>query len=195
MSSTNRGSKRSPADFYATPSWCVSRLLEALALPGGEWLEPAAGDGAIIKAVRRDDVAWTAWELEKRNRQALKALLPHSRLHLGDFVKAAGGLVHGRKFAVAITNPPFRLAQPFIDACLACAEHVVMLLRLNYLATKSRWSFMRTHTPDVYVLPNRPSFVNGTTDSVEYAWFVWTQQPRSEGRLRILDLRPGQDLR
>jgi hypothetical protein len=115
--------------------------------------------------------------------------VPGGQVTIGDFVRAhTSGDLGSRRFAVAITNPPFRLAQEFIDAALACADHVVMLLRLNYLASKGRWPFMSRHTPDVYVLPNRPSFTGGKTDSIEYAWFVWRPGPRSEGRLRVLGL-------
>lgn len=190
MSATNRGGKRSPADFYATPEWCVRRLVEAVELPGGDWLEPAAGEGAIIRAVARSDVDWTAWELRQETRAGLAAAVPAGRVHIGDFLAPeARREVGRRRFAVAITNPPFRLAQEFIDACLPVADHVVMLLRLNYLASKSRWAFMSSHTPDVYVLPSRPSFTGAGTDSIEYAWFVWGVKRRREGRVRVLGLR------
>lgn len=190
MSATNRGGKRSPADFYATPEWCVRRLLDAIDLPGGEWLEPAAGDGAIIRATARPDVNWSAWELRSEERAALCNALPKDRVHIEDFLEAsAAGRLGNRRYSVAITNPPFRLAQDFIDSCLQCADQVVMLLRLNYLASKSRWDFMSGHTPDVYVLPSRPSFTGGGTDSIEYAWFVWGKARRSEGRVRVLGLR------
>lgn len=57
MSSTNRGAKRSPQDFYPTPAWVVHQLLDAGALPypfradRRNWMEPAYGDGAIVRAV------------------------------------------------------------------------------------------------------------------------------------------------
>jgi hypothetical protein len=108
---------------------------------------------------------------------------------IGDFLEAAATERLQKRYAVAITNPPFRLAQGFIDACLKHADTVVMLLRLNYLASKARWEFMSARTPDVYVLPNRPSFTGGGTDSIEYGWFIWGQQQRSEGRIKLLGLR------
>jgi hypothetical protein len=190
MSSTNRGGQRSPADYYITPAWCVERLLEVLELPGGPWLEPAAGDGAIIRAVRRRDIDWTAWELRNEERAVLVGAVPPTSVHIGDFLEASrAGKVRPKEFEVAITNPPFRLAQEFIDAGIRHARTTIMLLRLNYLASKARWPFMTTRAPDVYVLPNRPSFVGGKTDSVEYAWFVWSQERRTSGRIRVLGLR------
>jgi hypothetical protein len=166
-------------------------LLEAIDLPGGEWLEPAAGDGAIVRAVQRKDVKWSLCELRQRERPALQRAAPHAKIVIGDFMRAARtGALAGKHYSVAITNPPFSMAQEFIDACLLCSETVVMLLRLNYLASRRRWQFMSTHTPDVYVLPNRPSFTGGGTDSIEYAWFAWKQRGGIEGRLQILGLRP-----
>lgn len=191
MSSTDRGNQRSPADFYATPAWCVQRLLEVAQLPGGLWLEPAAGDGAIVRAVTRRDVSWHLRELREEERPALERSAPGAKVFIGDFLEAVeSGALAGQRYSVAITNPPFRLAQEFVDACLTCADHVVMLLRLNFLASKARWKFMSSHTPDVYVLPSRPSFTGGGTDSIEYAWFVWKRERQTEGRLKILGLRP-----
>jgi hypothetical protein len=190
MSATNRGGKRSPADFYATPEWCVRRLLEVVEFPAGRWLEPAAGDGAIVRAARRPDVDWTAWELRPEERAPLEGILPPRSVHIGDFIEAqSSGLLAQERFAVAITNPPFRLAQDFIESCLGCSDTVVMLLRINYLATKARWDFMSQNTPDVYVLPSRPSFTGKGTDSIEYAWFVWGREKRTEGRIKVLGLK------
>lgn len=48
---------------------------------------------------------------------------------------------------------------------------------------------MQRHTPDVYVLPQRPSFTGKGTDSTSYAWFVWTSAEKTEGKLQILNKR------
>ena len=59
---------------------------------------------------------------------------------------------------------------------------------------------MTKHPPDLYVLPNRPSFTkNGNTDSIEYAWFVWGHDRYvSGGQARpsvwkLLDLTPKEE--
>lgn len=191
MPSTSRASTRVPADFYPTPAWCVRRLVEAVEFPAGEWLEPAAGDGAIIRTISRVDVSWTAWELRESERCALTSLVPEDRVHIGDFLVAhAARRLEERRYAVAITNPPYRHAQRFLEGCLVHAETVAMLLRLNYLASRARYRFMRDNVPDVYVLPSRPSFVNGRTDATEYAWFVWSSsRGRRASQLRILGLK------
>lgn len=96
---------------------------------------------------------------------------------------AAGG-----PFDVVITNPPYSLAMPVIEQALALeTQFIVMLLRLNFLASGGRADFMRTHAPDVYVLPNRPSFSGTGTDSIEYAWFVWHgRRRRARGTVHVL---------
>jgi hypothetical protein len=194
MSATNRGGQRTPADFYPTPAWCVWRLLEARALPGGRWLEPCAGTGAIVQAVQdhRTDVQWTTIELREACRETLTGLDCRPTVHIRDFVE------HGDEalYDVVITNPPYSCAQQVLTRAMALAPTVVMLLRLNFLASAGRAGFMREHPPDVYVLPNRPSFDGKGTDSIEYAWFVWRPTlERHSGEMRVLAPTPLQERR
>jgi len=100
-----------------------------------------------------------------------------------------------RRFDVALTNPPFSLARPFVEHARGMADHVVMLLRLNFLASAGRAPWMRQDAPDVYVLPNRPSFTGKGTDSIDYAWFHWGPQVRSQGALRVLRPLPASERR
>lgn len=185
MSSTKRGRVRIRADNYPTPRWCVHRLLEALELPGGRWLEPCAGNGAIITAVNaiRNDVTWQAVEMRHTACNQLMKVMPADHIIEDSFFQVAGGLFG--KYPVCLTNPPFSKAMEFVETCIPKAEHTVMLLRLNFLASEARSNFMRGTRPDVYVLPNRPSFtMSGKTDSIEYAWFHWHED--SAGIVRVL---------
>jgi len=195
MSSTNRGGSRSPADYYPTPHWCVRRLLEEVDLPAGQWLEPCAGVGDIIRGVGqvRDDVQWLANEYRPECRDALVDLLSSSRVSSGDTLRWAPP----QRPTVSITNPPFRLAMDMVGWSLENADITVMLLRLNFIGTAKRAHFMREHPPDVYVLPNRPSFTGRGTDSVEYAWFVWNSRDDAtpHGRVRVLAPTPAEERR
>lgn len=189
MSSTNRGGKRTEADFYVTPAWCIHRLEEVLEFPGGRWLEPCAGDGAIIRAFsHRNDIDWTAVELRSTMEGTLRDCERVSEVLIGDYMKMKTLPLYD----VVITNPPFYCAQEVIIKSFGLGAHVFMLLRLNFLATINRAIFMRKYPPNVYVLPNRPSFVrNGLTDSIEYAWFHWEPRyPKKRGELAVLDLTP-----
>lgn len=184
MSATNRGAERREADYYPTPAWCVTRLLDHVQLPGRDWLEPSAGEGHIIRAVnsRRDLMRWTACELRPTCAGLLK---PLAATLIGDFLERRA-MVEA-PFSVAIGNPPFSLAQEFVEHSLTMAEQVVFLLRLSFLESQKRRSFFdRVGTPDVFVLPERPSFTGEGTDSCAYAWMRWKRDRTQEGRLSIL---------
>lgn len=193
MSSTNRGGQRSEADFYATPPWVTHRLLDEFEfhdplhvvsggwpnLPGGRWLEPCAGDGEIIRTVnsRRSDIVWSINELRSEMRPVLEGL-PHEELVIGNALGLELEQFGGKKFDVAITNPPFRLAMPIVQKCMKLAKMTVMLLRLNFWGSDDRRDFMAAFPPQTLVIPNRPMFglnKDGKpgTDSPEYAWMIW----------------------
>lgn len=198
MSSTNRGGKRVEDDRYFTPAWCVERLLEEIDLPKGLWLEPCAGNGAIIKACNslhsqwHPYMKWRANEINKKYEGDLLKLVQHYHLRIGDFLTM--NLLdmypedNQENPDVIITNPPFALAMQIVEHAFTFdPTYVVMLLRLNFLASASRAAFMRRRMPDVYVLPNRPSFTGGATDSIEYAWFVWGPESSNNcGEIRVL---------
>lgn len=209
MSATGRGGERVEHDNYGTPAWSVHRLLERCPLPGGRWIEPCASEGAIIRAVNevRRDVRWDAIEIREPCLPKLEALLPGH---------AAGGSfltdyrfpktpVGGRKpYRVMLTNPPYGLAQEFLEKGLRIADYVALLLRVNYLGSKGRADFLQANMPDTYVLPDRPCFVvrmtwdkasraykRTTTDATEYAWLVWESDvPRRTAMVEILDRTP-----
>ena len=100
-----------------------------------------------------------------------------------------------QRFDVVITNPPFSDAEAFLRRSLELADHVVLLLRLNFLASAKRAELMRERAPDVYVLPNRPSFDGKGTDSIEYAWFHWPARRRRSGRIQVLPCTPASERR
>ncbi len=147
--------------------------------------------------MKRSDVRWTALELPAECRQNLELLTPRPEIIITDkFISPAlpeeQKPLHGRRFDVALGNPPFSLAQEFVEESMRVADTVVMLLRLNFIGSAGRSAFMQKHTPDVYVLPDRPSFDGRGTDSIEYAWFVWQGRAarRSVGAIAVLDTTP-----
>jgi hypothetical protein len=231
VSSTARGGKRSPADFYATPAWPVHRLLDSLFLPGGRWLEPAAGDGAIIRAVNHwrgvhgeGNILWTAVEKRRSCERKLIGTPGNINVFIGDFFPASDV---GSRYDVVISNDPFSRAMQFINATMVLATWSIHLLRLNFLGTEERNEFFKNNMPDIYVIPDRVSFAKSlsctrnkrgctyakivslsarvprscprcgaklrvsTTDSIEYAWFVWgPERGRRAGKIVVLDHTP-----
>jgi hypothetical protein len=94
-------------------------------------------------------------------------------------------------FSVCITNPPYSIAEEVTRKCQVIAEITVLLLRVNFLASGERAEWLKAWTPDVYVIPNRPSFRGKGTDSTEYAWFVFDRRRRTgAGQLSILATTP-----
>lgn len=184
MSATGRSDVRVESDYYPTPAWCVHRLLEAVRLPGGAWLEPCAGDGAVVRAVVRADVQWTTYDIRPES----------SAQNIGDFLSVRPRVllwepeVVSPWASVCLTNPPYSLAMEFVQHAMKHAHVTAMLLRLNFLGSEGRAQFFRAHPPSVYVLPNRPSFVGGRTDACEYAWFVWGLNATPE--IRVLATTP-----
>jgi len=157
MSATGRGTKRNENDFYSTPDKVVDQIVEEI-----DWtevhsfLEPCRGSGAIYDKVP----------------QTHSPLMFHAELSEGiDYLKAYFSLP---KPALILTNPPFSLAQEFVEKSLREADCVVYLQRLNWFGSKKRKEFWtKNPVTHLFVLSQRPSFTGKGTDACEYAWFVW----------------------
>jgi hypothetical protein len=156
MSATNRGAERVEDDAYPTPAWPIRRLLERVELPRGNWREPCAGDGAIVRVV--DSVLgpqqWHLIDIRDTSEQ-LRLAAPTADINApADYLTGSLDSVD-----VVMTNPPFSLAERVIKQALTEAPWVVMLLRLNFLGSDDRSSWLRHEMPDIYTLPDRPSFI------------------------------------
>lgn len=189
-----RRKPRMVLDDYPTPAWCVRRLVEAA--PSlqfcGRFLEPSAGSGAIIRACASAGVTaeWTAVELDSRHDMALSTIEDVDIFCPSEFLQWEADRLDylaDAPFDLALGNPPFSLAIEFVQACLRISRQVCMLLRVGFLESDERNAWIRLHVPDIYVLPNRPAFQHGKTDSCVYAWHWWpTQEVRMHGELHVL---------
>lgn len=194
MSATNRGAERVADDFYATPEWCTRAIVRALPEAfAGVVLDPCAGDGAILSAIRNTlcGAPSNLFGIElDRQRAELCGVVADTIC--GDFLTAPLTTFAGR--GTICTNPPYSLAFEFVQrACELRPECVIFLLRLNWLGSgrrSGRDKWLRAHMPDVYVLPRRPSFTGKGTDATEYAWVVWRPEHahKSAGSIQVLDL-------
>ena len=180
------------AEFYPTPASAIQPIIDSplLVLPGGRWIDPCVGTGRIPSAINasRPDISWLLCDIDERHRPHIEGVMRNGDelLPFGDFVNRAW--THKRA-AVSAFNPPFSLALAFVLASMERAHEVLMLQRLNWFGTKQRSVWLARHCPDVYVLPERPSFTSdGGTDSAEYAWFHWpTSEERRCGQIAVLD--------
>lgn len=179
------------ADFFTTPSWPVRRLLEEWGpARAGAWVEPTAGNGAIIRSVnavwRGAAIDWRATELREAEREALAAI-PGLQFRIANFLTLDDE--PDEEVAVVLDNPPFSKA----FECLMQARRlypraeIVFLLRLAFKASKERYTFMRHHMPDEYSIPDRISFDGVGADNSDYAWFRWPAAwDRRVGSTRML---------
>lgn len=183
MSVTGHNDVRRAGDFYPTPAW-VTRALVPLLPTGGSVLDPCAGEGAILSTLAASSLQCLlhGYEIDGERARAARGLgldvLTCDSLASEPWVSASA----------VVMNPPFSLAQPFVERALREAPIVAALLRLNWLAGLKRVAFHRAHPADVHVLPRRPSFTGKGTDACEYAWFIWS--PNGGGRWSVLDLTP-----
>jgi hypothetical protein len=153
LSSTNRGAVRVQDDFYATPAWATEAILPYLVTPNSV-LEPSAGKGAILTVARKHwhSAEFVAVELDPWRAAACSSL--GLETIKGDFLTRN----IQRKFDLAIGNPPFALAERFVERCLGCAHQVAMLLRVGFVASSKRRKLWGLGPADFYVLPRRPQF-------------------------------------
>ena len=168
-------------EFYPTPHWAVHRILDAVWMGwmGCTWLEPCVGSGNIVEAVKRYDHEQPNWTTIDIRPEA-------NADYTVDFLRWQPI----NRFAVCLMNPPFSRTIEFADKAFECCDNVIMLQRLDWLATEGRCAWMREHTPNVFVLPNRPSFAGGGTDGRDYAWFVWSVSDGYTGRSARMHILP-----
>lgn len=186
MSATNRnGLARHARDYYVTPAWCTEVFLDELRLPSeGLVIDAGSGCGSItsVLADAYPELAFRGVEIDQTT-LARAPVLDNVAYDCGDFLKYTPPYTP----AAIVSNPPYSLALEFLQHAIAIGNKstkIAFLLRLNFLGSKKRSGFLRKNTPDVFVLPKRPSFNAIGTDACEYAWFVWG--PGVKGRLKIL---------
>lgn len=152
-------------DFYPTPPEATLALLSREHFTGSIW-EPACGDGAICRVLEqqgyRDIIASDL--IDRGYGEA-----PH------DFLRST------RRADNIVTNPPFTLAQQFVEHSLAATNgKVAMLCKLVFLEGQKRKAFFEnTPLARVHVFSKRVNFYREGergklgTSMMAFAWFVW----------------------
>lgn len=177
FSTNNSSGKRKKSDFYETPYSLTRLLLEKEKLEG-TILEPACGNGAIVKVLNEfgyEDILCS----DKEN----------------------NFLTRTDKVDTIITNPPFSLAKEFILKCKELSDVFFLLLPLSYLHGKGRYDEIYTdmdyRLQKVYVftrypLLGEPLREDGkhNTGMMVYAWFKWNKNYKGEATIDWLDNNP-----
>lgn len=167
---------RDPFEWYVEPEWAVRGLLSVQRFPGPCW-DPACGIGTIPHVFRSSgqtcfgtDILWRdhgdpAWWIGE-----------YDFTQLGTPARLPG------TWQSIVTNPPFSLAEEFLQLALARSQHkVAMLLRLSWIeGVKRRWVWDETPISAVHPFARRVSMPPGGAEDVEakggavaFAWFIW----------------------
>ena len=191
LAGSNSVRGRESNDYYATPPIATRLLLEQLSLGNDTILEPSAGEGHIVKVLKEyyPNNEITANDLIWRNSRIGESVTGGI-----DFLKWQSD----RKFDTIITNPPFKLAQQFVEKSLTLANHyVIIFAKLAFLETVERKKlFDDTPLKYVYVHSRRVSpWRNGNefdekgkpwASPMAFAWFVWEIGYKGEALVRWL---------
>lgn len=170
----------SPDDF-PTPPWATRALIEhvigADRVQSLTCLEPAAGRGYMSRPLA----------------EYFASVQSSDAYHYGfaptrDFLSYPfEALSHDW----VITNPPFRLAEEFVDRAMFVARcGVAILARTVFLESVGRYeSIFRDRPPTVFAqFSERVPMVKGRVDprastATGYAWFVWEKPAEATARL------------
>ena len=183
MSSTNRSKHRDGhiSDYYVTPQDQIKIFLnefikdEKLNLTDMQIIDPASGGDNKHKQ-SYPFVLINDFDLNKEHILTID-VRDDSLADIKDDCLSMDMSIY-QPPNIIITNPPFSHAIRFIEKALenVCDNgYVIMLLRLNFLGSVSRFDFFKKYMPKyIYVHHKRISFTDDKrTDSIEYAHFVW----------------------
>jgi len=164
--SNHSAKTRENDDFYATDPKAVEMLCE-LEKFSENVIEPACGQGHIAKVLESKGYNVIACDLIDRGygRGGIDFLTLHRKNIDADIV----------------TNPPYSLAQDFVEKAMdvvSTGHKVAMFLKLTFLETAKRRDLFKKYPPKtVYVASQRIAcWPNGKPTSqsmVCYAWFIW----------------------
>ena len=156
-------------DLYETPAVAVHALLAAEWLPHRIW-EPACGPGAIVRELRAAGHDVVPTDLVDYGCEGQSGSV--------DFLKATTAPAG---VEAIVTNPPFKLARPFVERALHLCPRVIILLRLGFIAGTTRTPILDDGLlARIHVFRNRLPMMHRhgwsgpkTTSNTEFAWFVW----------------------
>lgn len=175
MSSTRGGAATDPTNLFVTPGWAVDAVLPHLPL-SGSIVDPGCGEGAILaRVVARlttpGSVSFPASirgveldpERAARAHERIGSMVCGGKVVAADWMTWGDNIPGGPRVNLAIFNPPFVLAQAFIERALHLTARfngtVAALLRANWSIPACRADFAKAHPFDLAVLRKRCDFV------------------------------------
>lgn len=170
--------KRKKSDFYPTPLAGTAAIIPILVqlgvLPGATIGEPACGNGAMARILKRDG-----------GYKVIASDLRHTGYGLGgvDYLKPdedSGWTIAAEQglLDAIVSNPPFDVAEAFIRKAVGQAPLVAMLLKSNYWNTERGLKFYDQGFGPTgrYDVTWRLAFLEeerGKAPLMDCSWFVW----------------------
>jgi methylase of polypeptide subunit release factors len=187
MTCSHHGAKLSANNEYPTPHDFARQIASICAAkgwltPGMRVLEPCAGEGNLAVWLRCccDNIHIDAVEQSDKYRRSLERRVDGA--WIADYIQWKAPAAYD----LIITNPPFADAERITRKALSELKpggHLVLLQRLGFLAGIARnASFWAGVTySELLVCTARPKFLNNTSDSADYGWFVFTDHALNQG--------------
>lgn len=167
-----RTEQKDSLDDFPTPPWATRGLIEhciksPTKLNKLSCLEPAAGRGFMAETLKEYFAEVSSYDA-----------FNYGYAEVSDFMTRPVGV---NSYDWVITNPPFRLAEPFIEKSLSVARcGVAMLTRTVFLESIGRYERLFSVTPPAIVaqFSERVPMVKGRVDkkastATGYAWLIW----------------------
>jgi len=164
-----RSEPRDSLDDFPTPPWATRALIEHV-LPklddGVRCLEPACGAGHMVRPLREYFSEVKAQDIADYNFGDIQDYLTYDNEITWDWI---------------ITNPPFKLAELFIERALTQARiGCAFLVRTTFVESVGRYQRLFKNTPPTKVAQfvERVPMVKGRLDrkastATGYCWLVW----------------------
>ena len=189
LSGTSTTRERIENDYYATPYESTRALLDNVEFTG-DFLEPCVGGGHIIEVIKQYYPNKDICCMDIVDRGYEDTLVDNFLEH--DF--------KGQKFNNIITNPPYSLAQEFLEKSMKIIDKngkVAMFLKIQFLEGIKRKEMFKKYPPKyIYVFTKRQNpWRNGKSvdekgkpwsSTMCFAWFIWEEGFNGEPVVRWL---------
>jgi hypothetical protein len=173
-------------DDFPTQPWGTRALMEYV-IGGGAWqrvcLEPACGRGYMSEPLKEYFQTVISTDIHDYGYGGVANFLEYEDTEICDF---------------CITNPPFKLAEEFIDKALKVSRlGVAMLTRSNFIESIGRYNnIFSVNAPHIVAqFSERLPLVKGRIDrkastATSYSWLVWFKGRKLRGSSTLIWIPP-----
>ena len=188
LAGSNSATEKADNEFYSTNPKALEMLLDTYKFTGNTFLEPCVGDGNLAKVIKQ------------RYGKEMDCIDIVDRGYPNTIVADFLTYITDKKYDAIITNPPFSLAQRFVEKGLSLLKEngqMVMFLKIQFLESAKRKKFLNTYPPKcIYAFSDRmATWKNGEKldpkgnkwqTTFFHAWFIWENGSITEPVVRLL---------